>query len=180
MSALIAGFVATHIATISGLWFFGARLPVFDFPTLNGYLYLGLSQSPVTTFIVGGVFHYTDGILFGLIFGLLVSPMMGRLFKPLAPMTPVVNVMKGLIWGWTLWIISSAAWMPLLIGPALAPFHVVVGGFLTSFGPYGVQALFSNLLWHTIYGANIGLLFSPMLMPGAKSGSMRAGTAATG
>jgi len=80
-----------------------------------------------------------------------------------------VNLIKGLIWGGALWIISSALWMPLLIGPIfnLSPLNTFglpcgVGPFLTCFGPYGVQALFTNLFWHMIWGVNLGLLFSPM------------------
>src|SRR3989442_947038 len=160
-SGVIAGLVATHIATIFGLWFYGARLPKFDFRSLNGYIYVGLPfgfTHPDVAFVVGGVFHYVDGILFGLIFALVVSPMMGRVIKPLAPMTPTTNYIKGLIWGWTLWIISSALWMPLLIGPILAPYGAPVGVFLTSFDGYGVQALLANLLWHTIWGANLRLI----------------------
>ncbi len=153
-SGVIAGLVATHIATIFGLWFYGARLPKFDFPSLNGYIYVGLPfgfTHPDVAFVVGGVFHYVDGILFGLIFALVVSPMMGRIIKPLAAMTPTANYIKGLIWGWT------------------------VGTFLTSFGPYGVQALLANLLWHTIWGANLGLIFSPR----PASGGVRSWTRAT-
>ena len=30
-SAVIAAFIATHVATMAGLWFDGARLPKFDF-----------------------------------------------------------------------------------------------------------------------------------------------------
>jgi len=35
-SAIIAAFIATHIATMAGLWFGGARLPQIDFNTMNG------------------------------------------------------------------------------------------------------------------------------------------------
>lgn len=164
-SALIAGLIATHVATMAGLWFDGARLPKFDFNSLNGYLVLGLSYgfaNPAQNFVIGGAIHYTSGILWGLIFGLIVHPMMGRTVKPLAAMTPTVNYVKGLLWGLTLWIISSALWMPLLIGPLFAPIGVGVGPFLTSFGPYGVQAVLTNLLWHSIWGLNLGLLYNPM------------------
>jgi hypothetical protein len=67
--------------------------------------------------------------------------------------------------------------MPLLIGGLLGPVFTGgfglkcgVGPFLTCFGPYGVQALFTNLFWHTIYGVNLGLLFSPTLISGSRSG----------
>jgi hypothetical protein len=159
VSAVIAAFVATHVATVAGLWFNAVRLPKFDFPSLNGYVLFGFAGAPADmTFIVGGVIHYIDGVMWGLIFALVIHPMLGRFIKPLAPMTPTVNLVKGVIWGIALWIISSALWMPLLIGGYLG---IPVGWFLTSFGPYGVQALFTNLLWHSIYGVNLGLLFSP-------------------
>jgi hypothetical protein len=165
VSAVIAAFVATHVATVAGLWFNAARLPTFNFPLLNGFLVFGFTgASGDVTFVVGGVIHYIDGVLWGLIFALIIHPMLGRFIKPLAPLTPTVNLVKGLIWGVVLWIISSALWMPLLIGGQLG---IPVGWFLTSFGPYGVQALFANLLWHSIYGVNLGLLFSPRPASGA-------------
>jgi hypothetical protein len=182
-SAVIAGFIATHIATMAGLWFGGARLPTFDFNTLNGYLVLNAASMSLTysfthpfeNFVLGGAIHYTSGILWGVIFGLIVHPAIGRVSKSLAPLTHTMNLTKGIIWGVTLWIISSALWMPLLIGPLLGPvltgapnnFPCGVGPFLTCFGPYGIQALLTNLLWHMIYGVNLGLLFSPT--PGSPS-----------
>ncbi len=163
------------LATVTGLWFPGVKLPQFDFNTLNGRLALGDLSFPAssTTFIVGGIIHMTDGIIWALIFGLIISPVLGVVIKPLRPMTPTVNLVKGIIWGGALWIISSALWMPLLIvaflGPTLTgPFGLPcgVGPFLTCFGPYGVQALFTNLFWHMIWGVNLGLLFNPMRAAG--------------
>jgi hypothetical protein len=176
-SAVISAFIATHVATMAGLWFDGARLPKFDFNSLNGYLALGLGYgfaNPAINFVVGGAIHYTSGIIWGVIFALIFHPAIGRYIKPLEALTTVNNYVKGLIWGVTLWIISSAFWMPLLIGPLFAPINVGVGPFLTSFGPYGVQALFTNLLWHSIYGINLGLLFSPT--PAGPRASWRAGS----
>jgi hypothetical protein len=162
VNALVAGFVATHIATVFGIWFGAAKLPQFDFNTLNGYIALGFMRPPEITFLVGALIHYTDGILFGLIFGLVLYPMMGQLAKPLAPMKPTTNLLKGLIFGWMLWIISSALWMPLLVGPLFSGVGGV-GPFLTYFTVgVGYQAVFTNLFWHTLYGVNLGLLFSPM------------------
>jgi len=118
-SAIIAAFIATHIATMAGLWFGGARLPQFDFNTLNGYLVLGLNYgfaNPAINFVVGGIIHYTSGIIWGVVFALIVHPAIGRFIKPLAALTPVNNYIKGVLWGIVLWIISSAFWMPLLSG----------------------------------------------------------------
>src|SRR3989441_6891059 len=159
------------VATVTGLWFPGVKLPQFDFNTLNGRLALGDLTFPVssTTFIIGGIIHMIDGIIWALIFGLIISPVLGVLIKPLRPMTPTVNLVKGLIWGGALLIISSALWMPLPIGAVLGPPFTGplglpwgVGPFLTSFGPSGAQALFPNLLWHRICGVNLGPPLNPM------------------
>ncbi len=176
-SGLISALIATHVATVSGLWFAGARLPKFDFNTLNGYLYLGFTRSPEVTFVVGGVIHYMNGILWGLIFALVIHPTMGKWVKALAPLTPINNYLKGLLWGWALWIISSAIWMPLVI----ASIGIPVGPFLTSFGTVGVQAVFTNLLWHTIYGLHLGLFFNPTIAGplGAKAMPTPAAASAT-
>jgi hypothetical protein len=177
VNALLAGFVATYIATISGIWFYGVKLPVFNFPQLNGYIVLGLNANPTDVIVVGWVLQMVQGMLFALIFGLVLSPMWGRMFKALAPMTPIVNYTKGVIFGFLLYIISATLWVPLLIGPLLAVYNVPVGGFLSTFGPYGYQANFTDLFWHMIYGVNLGLLFSPSLVSGKRSASTPAATA---
>jgi len=160
------------VATMAGLWFGGVRLPQFNFNMLNGWLVLGLTADPVQTFVIGGILHYTSGIIWGVVFALIVHPALGRFIKPLAALTPTNNYIKGVLWGLVLWVISSAFWMPLLIDPLFG--GGVVGPFLTKFGLNGVQALFANLLWHSIYGVNLGLLFSPT--PVTTRGSWRAAT----
>src|SRR5256712_2891496 len=122
-SAAAAGFVATMVATVTGLWFPGVKLPQFDFNTLNGRLALGDLTFPVssTTFIIGGIIHMIDGIILALIFGLLISPVLGVGIKPLPPLTPTVNLVKRLIWGRALWLIYPALLMPVLIGALLGP-----------------------------------------------------------
>ncbi|MCI4347877.1 MAG: hypothetical protein L3J97_04580 [Thermoplasmata archaeon] len=165
-NALVAGFVATYIATVSGIWFYGVKLPVYNFPNLNGYILLGTGYgfaNPEQTFIVGAIAQMVQGVLFALIFAVVVHPMLGRMFNSLAPLTPVVNLWKGVIFGGILWIISATLWVPLLIGPLLAGAGVGVGPFLTTFSVYGFQANLTDLFWHMIYGVNLGLLFSPML-----------------
>ena len=157
VSGLIAAFIATHIATMAGLWFGAVRLPQFDFNSINGWLVLGFMQAADVTFAIGAVIHYTNGILWGLIFVLLIHAVMGRWVRSLGPLTPAVNLGKGLIWGWALWLISSAVWMPLVVGNIGIP----VGAFLTNFGTVGYEAVFTNLLWHTIYGVNLGLIYNP-------------------
>ena len=135
-SAIIAAFIATHIATMAGLWFGGARLPQFDFNTLNGYLVLGLNYgfaNPAINFVVGGIIHYTSGIIWGVVFALIVHPAIGRFIKPLAALTPVNNYIKGVLWGLALWIISSAFWAMRATSRALS--GVYSAGFRTTVFP---------------------------------------------
>src|SRR5205814_678812 len=83
----------------------------FDFNTLKGYLVLGLNYglaNPAINVVVGGIIHYTSGIIWGVVFALIVHPAIGRVIKPLAALTPVNNYIKGVLWGIVLWIISSA------------------------------------------------------------------------
>src|SRR5947199_9348244 len=108
---------------MAGLWFGGARLPQFDFNTLNGYLVLGLNYGlahPAINFVVGGIIHYTSGIIWGVVFALIVHPAIGRVIQPLAALTPDNNYIQRAPWGIVLWIISSASCIPLRLGPAVA------------------------------------------------------------
>ncbi len=170
-AALIAAFVATYIATISGIWFYGVKLPVFNFPQLNGYIIMGITAPNSEVLTAGWIAQTIQGVLFALIFAFVVHPILGHVVKPLRPLTPVNNVIKGVIFGFALYIISAAAWVPLLIGPLLAPFNVPVGGFLSTFGPYGWQANVTDLLWHMVYGVNLGLLFMPLAWVAARGAS---------
>src|SRR2546428_13006574 len=104
-----------------------------------------------------------DGIIWAVIFGLVISPVLGVVIKPLRAMTPTVNLIKGLIWGGALWIISSPLWMPLLIGPIfhLSPlntFGLPCRGspFRTCFGPHGVPAPFTDLFLHQHSRVHLG------------------------
>lgn len=165
-AGLIAAFIATHISAVAGLWFGAVRLPNFDFNTINGLLafnaFFGAAGAfttpPHLLFIVGGAIHYINGILWGIIFALLIHRLMGRVIPGMRALTPLNNMVKGLLWGWALWLISSSVWMPLVVGVNLG---IPVGPFLTGFGTVGFEAVFTNLLWHTIYGLNLGLIFSP-------------------
>src|SRR5207344_1002069 len=55
VTALVAGFVATHVATIFGFWFHGFDLPDLAWPTFNGILLLGKDASPLSIFWAGTV-----------------------------------------------------------------------------------------------------------------------------
>ena len=164
-SQLVAAFVAagfaTFIATMLGEWFPAFGWTPFSFNTLNGEVWAqnwitlsgffpvitGTKLSPDFAYSLGAFAHYSQGFLFGLLFVFIVHPNLpGRL-------TQRNNLLKGIIWGLTLWLVSSSLVMPLLYG----------SGFL--FSVWGQQNLFYNFVWHAAWGVNIGLLYNPLPKP---------------
>src|SRR6266567_8720012 len=59
-AALLAGLVATHLATVVGYFMPGIGLPQLDWNRINGAIYTP-QASPDVQFLSGGVFHYVDG-----------------------------------------------------------------------------------------------------------------------
>ena len=106
--ALLAAFVATHIATVSGYWYKIIGLPVLGWPQFNGILILGHTGSSADgaqQFWAGGIYHFLTGICMGLIFVFLIHPLL-----------PVRNsffgnVFKGLLWGAVLATLSASLWV---------------------------------------------------------------------
>lgn len=175
IAGLVAAFAGTFFATMFGEWFFSIGWVPFSFNTLNAEVWatnfhnlsgffavtgscappsaLGTSAclSPDFTYFLGMWSHYSQGIVFGLVFTMLVYPNLpGR-------MSVGNNLIKGLIWGWTLWIVSSSFVMPLLYG---------VGFWFSYWGPtFGLgqaNLIFYNFVWHSIYGFVLGMFFSPV------------------
>ncbi len=156
-SRLVAGLVASSagvlMATAFGIWFVGVGWTQFDFNALNANMWaasakgFGLKLSPEFTYALGAFAHYLQGIVFGLIFVFVVHPNFP------GGLNTRDNLIKGLVWGWTLWLISSSVWMPLLFG----------SGFL--FGTWGYANLAYNFVWHSVYGLFLGTLYNPLPKP---------------
>ena len=142
--ALLSGFVATHIATIFGFWFPGIGLPQLDWPLVNGNVVLP-KASPVVKFVVGEVFiHGLDGVVFTLIFALMIFPMLTRNCSPLA------NLAKGLAFGLVLATFSVG-----FMNPYVYFAHSGAGLFTTGFG---WKVVFAVYLWHVVFG----VMYNPM------------------
>src|SRR5213080_2477195 len=88
-AALLAGLVATHMATVVGYFMPGIGLPQLDWNRINGAIYTP-KASPDLQFLSGGVFHYVDGIVFTLVFVVAVFPLLRW------ASTPLGNTIKGL------------------------------------------------------------------------------------
>jgi hypothetical protein len=146
-SSLLAGAVATQLATVFGIWFRGFGLPTLSWPAVNGAIILP-TGSPVAQFAVGELMHTADGIAFALLFALLVHPRI-----PL-PNSTLGNLGKAIIYGTALAIISAAWWVPYVAFP-----HSGARVFSTGFG---WKLVFGIFLWHWIYGYFLGTIYNPL------------------
>lgn len=150
--ALLGGFVATHIATIFGFWMGGIGLPQLNWPVVNGNVVLPKASEPVK-FVVGEVFiHGLDGVVFTLIFAVVLFPLLTRLMR--GNLSGPANMAKGLIFGLALATISIGFLTPYVYAP-----HSGAGLFSTGFGWKLVLGIY---LFHIAFGANVGLMYNPI------------------
>jgi hypothetical protein len=146
-AAVLAGLVATHMATIVGYFMPGIGLPQLDWNRINGAIYTP-KASPDVQFLSGGVFHYVDGIVFTLVFVIAVYPLLRW------ASTPLGNAVKGLVFGTILATISCAFMIPRVYFP-----HGHVGFFGHHLGWKVILAVY---VWHWVYGLNLGLIYNPL------------------
>jgi hypothetical protein len=146
-AALLAGLVATHMATIVGYFMPGIGLPQLDWNRINGAIYTP-KASPDVQFLSGGVFHYVDGIVFTLVFVVAVYPLLRW------ASTPLGNALKGLLFGTILATISCAFMIPRVYFPQ---------GHVGFFGHHlGWKVILAVYVWHWVYGLNLGLIYNPL------------------
>ncbi len=143
--SLLAGAVATQFATVFGIWFRGFGLPTLNWPAVNGMLIIPTASSGAQ-YAAGELSHFADGVFFALLFALL--------FHPLVPLrnTLLGNLIKAVIYGTVLAIISAAWWVPAVY----LPHHA---GFLST--SLGWKLTFGIFLWHWIYGYFLGTVYCP-------------------
>ena len=156
VAALVAGFVATHVATVTGYWYHGINLPDLGWPNFNGLLLLGSDATPLSQFWAGTVYHALTGICLALFYAFLVHPRL-----PL-PNTRGGNVWKAIIFGLILATLSAIWWVPQLFNQV---FQTDLGWFSQNVGKVLGTAAWKPIvgiyLWHIIWGLNLGLLYSP-------------------
>jgi hypothetical protein len=155
--SLIAGFAATHLATVFGLFFRGIGLPNLNWPTTNGLLALGAESTTTAQFWVGEFIHGFDGLVFSVLFALLIHPRL-----PIRN-TPGGNLTKAVGYSVVLGVISAGFLVPYVYYP-----HSGAGLFsfdaATTFGlaDAGWKLPAAILLWHLIYGFFLGTLYNPV------------------
>lgn len=147
-SALIAGLVAVHIASILGFWLGGFHLRRLDYNTGNGVVLMP-KATPVQQFVVGGISHYADGVFFALIFAVAVSPLL-----PLAA-TRLGNLLKALIFSTVLALLALFVTSPYVFGPVFGVHDPLIAFH------NGWKYVLSVLIFHWVYGLHLGLIYSP-------------------
>ena len=148
LAALLAGFVAVHVATIIGFWMGDFGLKRQDWPTANGLIYVP-HAGPLALYVVGGVAHYLDGIFFALVFAIGLAPYI-RIRGTL-----LGNLAKGVIFGVVLALVSLTVMTPLVYAPARGS---VAGVFSSNFGGVYIASVF---VFHIVYGLHLGLIYNP-------------------
>jgi hypothetical protein len=149
--ALLSGFVATHIATVFGVWFHGIGLPDLDWPYANGFV-IDPKGSFMNQWLLGEFVHGFDGLVFTLLFALFLFP----LFK--IGNSSGANLAKAIVFGLILATISAGFLVPYVYFP-----HAVLGkgtGFFTS--GLGGKEVFAIYLWHMVFAFNLGALYNPL------------------
>lgn len=149
VAALLSGLVATHVASVLGFWLGDFGLVRLDWNTANGMVYLP-DSGHLAQFLFGGLMHYCDGILFAVLFAVALHPRL-----PWSG-SEVGNVLKGVVFGTALAVVALGVLTPLVYAPARG---AVAGVFSTGFGWKYVLGVF---VFHWVYGAHLGLLYSPL------------------
>ena len=155
----VVGIMATQLGTYFGYVFPAIGLPVLPWPLFNGILgttiadgFNGAVADPNfavsgESFFVGHILHFVNGVIFAVLWAVMFR-------EDVAKWVPN-NVMRGLLYGVIMTIISAG----LLVPYAYVPNQGF--GFFLFDGPDGWKLPFGILLWHLIYGLFLGLLYNP-------------------
>jgi len=147
VTALVAGVVATHVATITGYWYGIIGFPNLDWPRFNGML-LFPEGPDLVQFVSGLVFHSFTSMSLTLIFVFLIHPRLP--WKN----TMRGNLIKALVFAEFLGLFSALIFVPRLF-PQFNP------GFLSLGLSPSPQVTIGIFLWHAIWGVHLGALYNP-------------------
>ena len=166
----LAGVIATQIGTIWGYYAIGIGLPSLPFPAYNGLLFSPTSVATdfsnfgaPASWWVGQSIHYVNGIVFGLLFGLVAYkyiPTFGTKLK---------SVQKGIYFSFVQSIISLGFLFPYVYAPRSGFGIFSFGDNAFGNNPDHWKLPAAVVLWHLIYGGLLGLLYDPLKPDEAQS-----------
>jgi hypothetical protein len=150
-AGLIAGFIATFIATITGFWYKIIHLPPVDWNRFNGTYLVG--NGGTSDFEI-----FLTGIALSLAFVFLVRP------KIALPYTQLGNLEAAVIWGVVLGLISMFIITPYLdpygASPGFMSLDLQLADAEGDLRP-GWQSPLVILIWHLVYGIQLGAFYNP-------------------
>lgn len=133
--AILAGFLATLIATWWGFIETGVGLPRLDLLTAAGSKVAPEGASPAFVYNWGAILHYLDGVTFAILYD--------RFFYS---RLPGPDIFRGVIYGILVWVGAGLVYLPL-VGAGLFGAH--------QGGPF----LWAILIWHLVWGVALGVFY---------------------
>ena len=127
---IIAGIIATYGLVVMALWAFRIGLPRLDFSRAMAELTYGESFEGQAPYWAGQAVIYLNGIFFALIYATVVAQYL--------PGTPLV---KGVIWGGVLFVMSGVFFVPLFMREGFFLSHIHKNAWITSAMVHGVWGL---------------------------------------
>ena len=163
---VVVSLIATQLGTCLGYVFPAIGLPVLPWPLYNGVLgttfadgldgaaaggaFDAVFATAGEAFLTGHALHFVNGIVSGLLYGLLFRGLFGAWKQ-----TNGGNMAIGLIYAVIMSVISAGLLLPYAYVP-----NQGYGLFLFD-GPDRWKLPFSILVWHVIYGFFLGSLYQP-------------------
>jgi hypothetical protein len=161
--AALAAFIATQVATIWGYYAIGIGLPSLPFPAYNGLLFSRPSVAAdfsnfgnPSSWWLGQSIHYVNGIVFGLLFGLVAYNYLPAFGSKLR------SVQKGMFFAIVQSIISLGFLFPYVYAPKSGFGIFSFGDNAFGNNPDHWKLPFAVVLWHLIWGGLLGLLYNPL------------------
>ncbi len=127
---IIAGIIATYGLLIMALWAFRLGLPRLDFSRAMAELTYGESFEGQAPYWAGQLVIYLNGIFFALIYATVVARYL-----------PGPDLVKGVIWGGILFVMSGVFYVPLFLREGFFLSHIHKNAWITSAMVHGVWGM---------------------------------------
>ena len=138
LRAVVAGFIATYVMTMTGFWQAGIGLPRMDVGAM-------LAGNMGHSYNWGQTAHFLNGILMGLVYA---QWLYGRL--------PGVPLVKGILFGIMATVAAGLVVVPIITASMENP-----AGVFFSKTPMPGAMIMGSLAVHLAYGIALGLTYRP-------------------
>ncbi len=130
VTTIIAGIIATYGLLVMALWAGGVGLPRLDFSRAMAERTYGESFDGQAPYWAGQLVIYLNGIFFTLIYATVVAQYL-----------PGPDLIKGVIWGGVLFVMSGVFYVPLFLREGFFLSHIHKNAWITSAMVHGVWGM---------------------------------------